>query len=307
MFSPSRRINKVDNKNKIIVETVQLYRILQKVQNILVEEQFAEHNGENKENREFLNDWMKVKDDLTKRSLISTLFTIDTILKLSNDPDEFLVSCQKAGSDCSLVYEGPNQDVKAWIHPDFLICTSFNLMKGDHIDEATSQGIRNGITFIFLPGTRMINTKPHPNTLMTIPGFDNSLNPSAGTDGIRISIHERSATPNPSLEGIDIPPGVSATIGVVSKEIHRLPMPYSNCTMENMETKLLTEIIMHDMKLPPKNKSRVVESSYRIADCRSTCLQRYGHILGVGSKVSGKSAIFSPLKIALPPPPSFHL
>ncbi len=120
----------------------------------------------------------------------------------------------------------------------------------------------------------MIQFNPQPNTLMTIPGFDNSLNPSAGTDGIRISIHERSATPNPSLEGIDIPPGLSATIGVVSKEIHRLPEPYSNCTMENMENTLLTQIIMRDMKLPPRDKTGVVKSSYRIADCRSTCLQR---------------------------------
>ncbi len=72
---------------------------------------------------------------------------------------------------------------------------------GDHVDEATSQGIRNGITFIILAGTKMIDQNTQPGKLMSIPGFDNSLNPSSGTDGIRISIHEDTTTPNPSLEG----------------------------------------------------------------------------------------------------------
>ncbi len=73
---------------------------------------------------------------------------------------------------------------------------------GDHVDEATSQGIRNGITFIILAGTKMIDQNTQSGKLMSIPGFDNSLNPSSGTDGIRISIHEDTTTPNPSLEGI---------------------------------------------------------------------------------------------------------
>ncbi len=126
----SSKISDVQNKNKEIIETVQLYRILQKVQNILVEEQFSMENGEYREDREFLREWANVKDDLTKRSLISTLFNRHQLIKLSNDPDELVVSCQKAGSDCNLIYEGPKQDVKPWIHPDFLVCTSFNLMKG---------------------------------------------------------------------------------------------------------------------------------------------------------------------------------
>ena len=48
-------------------------------------------------------------------------------------------------------------------------------------------------------------------------GFDNSLEPAAGTDGVRITIQQPDTIPNPSLEGFDIPPGVSATIGVMEQ------------------------------------------------------------------------------------------
>ncbi len=132
MLISSSKINEVQNKNKEIIETVQLYRILQKVQNILVEEEFSMDNGEHRGDREFLREWINVKDDLTKRSLISTLFNKHQLFKLSNDPDELVVSCQRAGSDCKLIYDpGPKRNVKPWIHPDFLVCTSFNLMKGE--------------------------------------------------------------------------------------------------------------------------------------------------------------------------------
>ncbi len=71
-------------------------------------------------------------------------------------------------------------------------------MKNKSMDEATSQGIRNGHTFVFMPGSRMIPL--HGSSIMNIPGFDNSLEAIAGTDGVRINIHEPGTTPNPSLE-----------------------------------------------------------------------------------------------------------
>ena len=78
-------------------------------------------------------------------------------------------------------------------------------------------GIRNGHTFLLMPGSKMIQAGSSGSgatgEVYTIPGFDNTMEPTAGTDGIRINIHEPGTTPNPSLEGFDIPPGVSATIG----------------------------------------------------------------------------------------------
>ena len=38
------------------------------------------------------------------------------------------------------------------------------------------------------------------NTLQNIPGFDNTFTPSAGTDGLRLNIHEPGTVPNPSFQ-----------------------------------------------------------------------------------------------------------
>ncbi len=65
--------------------------------------------------------------------------------------------------------------------------------------------------------------------LWNIPGLDNTYEPGAGSDGVRLNVHEPGTVPNPSYEGLDIPPGVSAVIGISSKEINRLSYPYSNC------------------------------------------------------------------------------
>ncbi len=159
-----------------------------------------------------------------------------------------------------------------------------------------------------------------------------------GTDGIRITIQQPNTVPNPSLEGFDIPPGVSTTIGeygghtgsifveklnfeflaqkcrmmsqsilkqspthslhhlltkirlgifglicqcffwssigVLSTEVTRLPHPYGNCTSDNMEIDLLMQSIRKVLPEAPQEGFNVVNGSYRIADCRSTCLQR---------------------------------
>ncbi len=40
---------------------------------------------------------------------------------------------------------------------------------------------------------------------INIPGFDNTFEPSAGSDGLRINIHEPGAVPNPSFQVRAIP------------------------------------------------------------------------------------------------------
>ena len=228
-------------------------------------------------------------------------------------------------------------------------------MKGHGMDEATSQGISNGVTFIFLAGSGMIasnhddetevinlhsndkfhvvqqeshTTSHHGNTrhgghhdnhhirhsgsrhgtssedntensgtyhgnedytsgnqgnesdklypgYWTIPGLDNTFEPGAGSDGIRLNVHEPGTMPNPSYEGLDIPLGVSAVIGISSKEINRLPSPYSNCTNENIELYSLMEAIQKDCEDCPEMGHDTVERSHREIDCQSACLQRH--------------------------------
>ncbi len=46
-----------------------------------------------------------------------------------------------------------------------------------------------------------------------------------------------------SYQGLDVPRGVSAVIGITSEEIRRLPYPYTNCSSDNREKQLLVEAI----------------------------------------------------------------
>ncbi len=46
-----------------------------------------------------------------------------------------------------------------------------------------------------------------------------------------------------SYQGLDVPRGVSAMIGITSEEIRRLPYPYTNCSSDNREKQLLVEAI----------------------------------------------------------------
>ncbi len=55
---------------------------------------------------------------------------------LSNYMDELVISCQKAGSECNFSKE----HIYWWFQPDFFKCFTFDIMKGKHMDEATSQG-----------------------------------------------------------------------------------------------------------------------------------------------------------------------
>ncbi len=93
----------------------------------------------------------------------------------------------------------------------------FDIMKGHEMDEATAEGIKNGITFVFLAGSGMLisdeqSQEEEGETInipgqsqeeghaINIPGFDNTVEPSAGSDGVRINIHEPGAVPNPSFQ-----------------------------------------------------------------------------------------------------------
>ncbi len=81
-------------------------------------------------------------------------------------------------------------------------------------------------------------------------------------------------------------------------------MLYDHCSagLEGVKTRCQNMVSKRDMTTNNNdcNNSR--------ASGISILIRPYGHdfkTLGVGSKVSGKSAIFRPLKIALPPPPLF--
>ena len=85
---------------------------------------------------ELLRQWTTVRDQLSRRSLISTLLPGGAVKYLSNYMEELVISCQKAGTDCDFSKE----HIYWWFQPDFFKCFTFDIMKGKHMDEATSQG-----------------------------------------------------------------------------------------------------------------------------------------------------------------------
>ena len=61
-----------------------------------------------------------------------------------------------------------------------------------------------------------------------IPGFDNSVQHTGGTDGVRLVIHPHNTQPDPLNEGVDVPIGASAVLGITSEEFKRMKHPHGN-------------------------------------------------------------------------------
>ncbi len=107
-----------------------------------------------------------------------------------------------------------------------------------------------------------------------VPGMNNILSPSQGTSGIRLIIkpHGASAT-HPYTEGIDIPCGISASIGITAQRVLHLPYPYTNCSAKHQETHLL---LAEMRKKLPSLPAEIDTGTYTQFHCRyDLCLIFY--------------------------------
>ncbi len=159
--------DKMTNHDRALMYSYGLLSNLKKLNNILHSDSIQDRiSNMTPEDQLQVAKWIKVRDELIKRPLISTLLPFGAIIELSNTFSELVVFCQKAGASCNFTRE----HMGIFNHAEFNKCFKFDIFKGsDDIDEATSQGIRNGHTFIFLSGTGMI---PEANDeLLTIPGL----------------------------------------------------------------------------------------------------------------------------------------
>ena len=145
-------------------------------------------------------------------------------------------------------------------------------MKEQSMVEIFTQGIENGITFIFMTGSNLIASKFDK---WMVPGFRNTFHTSSGSDGMRLIIHSPDLGPMPNLDGIDIAPGMGTTIGITSREETRLPHPYSQCSTHNIEGELLMKSVETALGYKPTEFSGIVLSKYNAATCRGTCFLRY--------------------------------
>ena len=224
-----------------------------------------------------LEEWSSLGDTLTERWLISSLlykyseksnWTIFSPIVLSSVQDT-LVHCSQGHINCNV------SSIKGFFGINTLRCHTYNLNEGSPMQESSVQGIKNGVTFVFMTGGKLIAAEYKvKGGLWQIPGYNNTFHHSAGSDGIRMMIHDPEMAPFPDLDAIDIAPGLATTIGITSKENTRLPHPYGDCAAENVENHLILKSVKEKLGFNPTEGFGILESVYNDATCRQTCLVR---------------------------------
>ncbi len=96
------------------------------------------------------------------------------------------------------------------------------------------------------------------------------MSPSNAMQGVRLTVNEEGVFPSaPHMYGLDIPPGVSATVGLTAKRILHLMPPYTNCSFVNPETNLLMEAIKEKLgNDTPGQGEGLINGSYSPSACR---------------------------------------
>ncbi len=226
-----------------------------------------------KENETF-REWEEVKSVLTDNWLVSTLlfnasgsesFRLGVIQQYL---DMSFMLCHRGKTDCNADF------MEQFLSASYSGCHTYDPREGGELLESRVQGITNGITFVFLTGSKLIASQIN-SSRSAVSHLSNPLNALSGTEGVRLLIHAPNESFWPEHGGIDIAPGFSTLIGVTSKESVRMPQPYGECTDHNIEIDTLIESIGNKLGYTPKRSEGLHESVYTTLECRSSCLQRY--------------------------------
>ncbi len=136
----------------------------------------------------------------------------DKQYKLGLRLDEFILDCKFNGYHCS--ESGHFVLYKHYVH---LNCYTFRYNTTVEGKEARIRsGPEHGLSLI-LVANRAINPFYYPESNI------------ANAVGFKVVVHPRGTIPPVVEEGIDIEPGKSTNIGLVSEKYHRLNEPYGKC------------------------------------------------------------------------------
>ena len=225
-----------------------------------------------------LKEWAEGKDHLDERWLVTTLLTKDgktieeqlgDLVLLSGNVSDSVVYCDRANLLCDRTW------MERFISPNHLNCYTYDPSEGQSLVESSAQGIKNGVTFIFLTGSRLLASVFGTQKLRVLPGYKNTFHTSSGSEGIRMIIHSPDVEPYPELDAIDVAPGMATLIGVTSQENGRLENPYGDCFTSDMEEDLLIKSLEAKLSYKPYVGQGTVKSAYSTIQCRNSCLQRY--------------------------------
>ncbi|CAD5111754.1 DgyrCDS1033 [Dimorphilus gyrociliatus] len=154
--------------------------------------------------------------------------------------EEFIASCEYHGLKCN------SSDFSWFLDPAFFNCYTLNISQSGG---TILEGPENGLSVILFNPTMSIMN--YSNYAASGLAMYNEL--TLGGEGIRLVIHSINTVPYPLTEGIDIPRGVSANIGIRVQQNERLGPPHGNCTKQD--------------------NLRGSSYSYTMASCKKACLQ----------------------------------
>ena len=172
---------------------------------------------------------------MVKHFSVAAMLDIDfeTVRKFAVKRKDLIVSCSFRGSkeSCNIT-----EDFKVWLDPLYGICYTYV-----NPPSLIEPGPRNGLSLI-------LNTRAGKNLFFPT---GSSADPVTGSSGVHVTVHEPMTMPAPQIDRIDLPPGISISVGLHVRKRERI----GNCATR-------TQVIE--------------ETSYRIplSQCQSMCKQR---------------------------------
>ncbi len=210
-----------------------------------------------------LADLKWLKEELMSESLFSSLANLEDSAYFRKG--NFILLCEKENLPCFN------------FTPDFFTlahsnqrCEHFDMHLGGSMDEATSQGISNGLTLVLMTENKLLSAAFNYSLDHPIPGMSHLMATNGGMKGIRFIANEPGIfLDTPDLFGVDVPAGMSATIGLTAQRIHHLPSPYTNCSHDNPEINLLMQAIHERLgDNTPKRGEGMIKGTYSLSRCR---------------------------------------
>ncbi len=195
--------------------------------------------------------WSDIKEDIlseyTLARLILTKEHFKNYIKSGDrisDATRLVLYCEREGIDCGNMLDNNRIFRPISFAGQYRSCLKADMLLGGNMDEVTSEGIENGLTLILWTGTNLLWKALNITIKDPQPGMHDFLSPDQGISGLRlIVLSDSDLYKLPYSDGIDIPSGVSALVGLTAKEIKHLPHPYTNCSNGISEISHLLEDI----------------------------------------------------------------
>ena len=156
--------------------------------------------------------------NLTRSDLIANI-DLDLLRKNVVSLEEFFVSCQHTGKDCSEA--GTLTEID---HPHYFRCFTYT-PSGDKI----RSGVANGWSAIVNTGSGMLESPADEIGYRIIPGLYEKGSSVEGGGGVRVVVHRAGTLPTPVNRGFDVPAGFSVSLAFRPRQNIRIGPPHGDC------------------------------------------------------------------------------